>query len=143
MVALLSFVALLLPVLLARTSPVLTARSQVQCQAQRTEHGVSVGNDVTRFVFKYADAQRWKQSTPMCISEVVFQQVLSSYFPTRSSTNPLYRTFLQPAPSPAQVRYLRTASIAFCMFRTPFVLEATLPLSSGSFSTSFSLITPI
>ena len=72
MVALLSFVALLLPVLLARTSPVpaeLGARDQVFGQTQRIQFGVPVGSDVTRFVVKYATAQRWKQSTVASISQ--------------------------------------------------------------------------
>lgn len=72
MVALLSFVALFLPIILARTSPIavqLAARSPVYSYAQRAPYGVSVRSDVTRFVVKYANAHRWKPSTPVSISQ--------------------------------------------------------------------------
>lgn len=72
MVTLLSFVVLLIPVLLARSSPIaveLAPRSPFFDYDQRTHCGVSVGSDVTRFVVKYANAQRWKPSTPVSISQ--------------------------------------------------------------------------
>jgi len=72
MVALLSFVTLFLSVLLAHTSPVpveLAARGPVYSHAQRAQYGVSVRSDVTRFVVKYANAERWKPSTAVSISQ--------------------------------------------------------------------------
>ena len=142
MVALLSFVALLLPVLLARTSPVpaeLAARGQVYSHAQRAQYGVPIGSDVTRFVVKYANAQRWKPSTVASISLGVslLQQVpiFSSYLVGSSLTSLVYRTSLLLALSPAQVQRPRIAFIWLFMFPTPSVLVATLPLSFGSFST--------
>ncbi|KAF9792839.1 alpha/beta-hydrolase [Thelephora terrestris] len=72
MVALLSFIVLLLPVFLARSSPIvadLAARSPVYNHDQRAHCGFSVREDVTRFVVKYANAQRWKPSTPVSISQ--------------------------------------------------------------------------
>ena len=72
MVALLSLAALFLPALLARTSPVsveLAARDQVFDHAQRAQYGVSVRSDVSRFVVKYANAQRWKPSTAVSVSQ--------------------------------------------------------------------------
>jgi len=148
MVALLSFVALLLPILLARTSPVpveLASRDQVYSQAQRAQYGVSVRSDVTRFVVKYANAQRWKPSTAVSISQgaSLLQKVptFSSYLVSPSLTSPIYRTFLPPAPSPVQVPRLRTAFTWFFTFPTPSVLVATLPLSSGSVTAPLSLIT--
>jgi len=147
MVALPSFLALLFSALLVRTSPVsfeFDARSQVYSHYWREKFGVSVGSDVTRFVVKYANAQRWKQSTAVGISEILnlHQQVptFPSYFVRPSSTNPIYRTFLPLAPIPAQVQRLRTAFISSCTFRTPLDLAVTLPLSYGSLSTSSSLV---
>ncbi|KAF9652913.1 alpha/beta-hydrolase [Thelephora ganbajun] len=72
MVALLSFVALLLPALLVRTCPVsigLTTKGRVYSQAQRAQYGVLVRSDVTRFVVKYANARRWEPSTAVSISQ--------------------------------------------------------------------------
>lgn len=80
MVTLLSFVILLLPVLLARSSPIaveLASRSPFFDYDQRTHCGVSAGSDVTRFVIKYANSQRWKPSIPVSISQgaSLFRQV--------------------------------------------------------------------
>lgn len=108
MVALLFFLPLLFLALLARTSPVpveLAARGQVYSQAQRAQYGVSVGGDVTRFVVKYANAQRWKQSTAVSISQgaSLLQKVpaFSSHLVRSSPMSPVYRTFLPLAPSTA------------------------------------------
>lgn len=145
MVALLSFVALLLPALLACASPVpveFTARSQTYSYAQRATYGVSVGNDVTRFVVKYANAQRWKQSTAVPISQAasLLQQVrqFSFHFVGPSLTSPIYRTFPRLVPSPVQVQRPRTVFIWLFTFQTPSVLAVTLPLSSGLFTASLS-----
>jgi hypothetical protein len=72
MVALFYLAVLLLSGLLARSSPVaieLAARGPVYNHDQRVHWGFSVQNDVTRFVVKYANAQRWKPSTPISISQ--------------------------------------------------------------------------
>ena len=87
MVALLSFLILLLPVLLVRSSPIaaeLTSRSPFFDNDQRAHCGVSVGSDVTRFVVKYANAQRWKPSTPVSIAQgaSLLQQVCVSFLNT-------------------------------------------------------------
>ena len=148
MVALLSFVALLLPALLARTSPVpveFAAGGQVYSHAQRAQYGVPVGSDVTRFVVKYANAQRWKPSTVASISLGVslFQQVpiFSSYFVGPSLTSLVCRTSLPLALSLVQVRRPRIAFIWLFMFPTPSAPVAMLPLSFGSFSTGPSPVT--
>lgn len=145
MVALLSFVALLLLALLGHTSPVpveLSARGPVYCHTERAQYGVPVRNDVTRFVIKYADAQRWKPSTPVSVSQGLglLQQVptSSSYLVKPSLTSPICRTFPLLARSPAQVPRPRTAFIWLFMFPTPSAPVATLPLSSGSSSAPLS-----
>lgn len=138
MVTLLSFLVLFLLALSARASPVSTARSRVYSHAQRSTYGVSVGGDVTRFVVKYANAQRWKPSTVVSISQAMslLQQV--SAFPSYPArpllTSSIYRTFLLLAPSPTQLQRLRTAFIWLSTFPTPSVLTVTLPLSSGPFT---------
>lgn len=141
MVALLSFVTLLLPVLLTRCSPVpveLPPRGPVYDHSQRSHCGVAVRSDVTRFVVKYANAQRWKPSTPVSISQgaSLLQQV--SPFPSCLVSAPLtgstYRTFLPLAPSLAQVPCPRTAFLWLFMFPTPSDMVATLPPSSGELS---------
>lgn len=74
MLALFSFVVLLLSALSAHTFPVpveLSTGSQVDGYAQWLTYGVPVGNDVTRFVVKYADAQRWKPSNPVAIKDIL------------------------------------------------------------------------
>jgi len=145
MVALLFFLALLLPALLARTYPV-SVKPATRGRAY-SQYGVPIGGDVTRFVVKYANAQRWEQSTAVPISQVasLFQQVptFSSYLIRPSLTSPIYRTFLLLAPSPAQPQRLRTAFIWLFTFPTPSVLAATLPLSSGSFTVLLSFITRV
>jgi len=150
MVALLSFLVLLLPALLACTSPVPVqpaARSRVCSRAQRAMYGVSVGSDVTRFVVRYANTQRWKQSTAVSISQgaSLLQKVpaFSSYIARPPLTSLIYRTSLLLVPSTAQVQRLRTAFIWLSTFPTPSVLVATLPLSSGLSTAPLSLITRV
>ena len=110
MVVFLSFVALLLLALLARTSPVpveLVARGPVYSNAERAQYGVPVRNDVTRFVVKYATARRWEPSTVVSILQGVslLQQV-----PTSSSypVNPRSQTqSIGPSPrlSPVWLKF--------------------------------------
>jgi len=147
MVALLSFLILLLPALLARASPVSVqpaARSRVYSRAQRAIYGVSVGSDVTRFVVRYANSQRWKQSTAVSISQgaSLLQKVpaFSSYLTRPPLTSPIYRSFLLLAPNTAQIQRPRTAFTWSFTFPTPSVLAATLPLSSGLSTAPLSLI---
>ena len=140
MVALLSFVALLLSALLARTSPVpaeLAARGPTYSYAQRVQYGVAVSSDVTRFEVKYANAGRWRPSTPVSISQgaSLLQQVpiLSSYPTKVSLTSLTYRIFLLLVPNPAQAPRPRTAFIWLFMSPIPSALVATPPLSSGPY----------
>ena len=150
MVALFSFVALLLLALLARTSPApveLAARGRVYSHPQRAQYGVSASHDVTRFVVKYANARRWEPSTAVSLSQGpgLLQQVStpSSHLVRPSLMSPICRTSPLPAPSPTQIPHLRTAFIWLSMFLTPSVPVATLLLSSGPFSTSLPLVTHI
>jgi len=148
MVALLSFLVLLLPALLACTSPVSVqpaASDRVYSRAQREIYGVSVGSGVTRFVCRYANAKRWKQSTAVSISQGIslLQKVpaFSSYIARPPLTSLIHRNFLPLAPSTAQVQRPRTAFIWLSTFQTPSVLAATLPLTSGLSTAPLSFIT--
>lgn len=106
MATLLSFVLFFLLVLLVRSSPVtieLATRGPVYNHDQRAHCGFPIRSDVTRFVVKYANAQRWKPSTPVSISQgaSLLQQVhtLSSYFVWMSLISGVYRTSLLLAPN--------------------------------------------
>lgn len=139
MVALLSFIVLILPVLLARSSPIapeLATRSSVYNHDQRAHCGFSVRDDVTRFVVKYANAQRWEPSTPVSILQgaSLLQQVCtcSSYLVLALLMVSIYRISLPLALSLAQVPPPRTAFIWSFMFQTLSGLVATPPPSSGS-----------
>ena len=102
MVALLSLAVLLLSAVLARSSPVgfkLAARGPVYNHDQRADCGFPVRSDVTRFVVKYANAQRWKPSTPVSISQGVslLQQVNILCLPRSNTADEACPQDLPPA----------------------------------------------
>ena len=68
MLALFSFVVLLLSALSVHTFPVSLPGSRVYIDAT---YGVPVGDGVTRFVVKYANSQRWKPSTPVAVQQIL------------------------------------------------------------------------
>lgn len=106
MVALLSLLVLFLSALLARSSPIpteLTARGPVYNHDQRAHCGLPVRSDVTRFVVKYANAERWKPSTPVSILQgaSLLQQVYTfcSNLVWMQLTSRVYRISLLHAPN--------------------------------------------
>lgn len=105
MVTLLSLLLFFLTALLARGFPVATklaARGPFYSHDQRARWGSPVRSDVTRFVVKYANAQRWKPSTVVSILQgtSLLQQVYILFLPRLlPSMNRGYRTSLLLAPS--------------------------------------------
>jgi carboxylesterase type B len=83
-------------------------------------YGVPVGNDVTRFVVKYANAQRWKQSEAVSISQAasLFQQVSTlPFLPRQPFVNESHLQDLPPAcPQPGS-----TSTSEDCLYMTIYV----------------------